>query len=332
MAHPVDEIDRRIIALLQADGRRPNVDIAAALGLAEGAVRKRLGRLLSQGTIRITALVDPAQVGYRTEAVIMVQVDLSRLEEVARRLASLPEVQSVAIATGNWDIILNAVFPDDHSLLCFLQDKVAGIPGIRRTETSHILKRLKHIGDWELPLQAAVAPTEIAPEMLRQADLLSGLTDDELAYIIHMASMRTYEAGARIFVENEEAREIYIVHQGRVALLVDIGQGRQAVMGTVGRHESFGWPALVPPFIHCETARCVERTTVIAIPTAGLRELCLANCTVCYTIMEKVTSVISSRLKDARFQLIHMLTGGEQRIPPAIMQINPLPAADKVTI
>lgn len=326
----MDEIDRRIIALLQADGRRPNVDIAAALGLAEGTVRKRLERLLSQKVIRITALVDPIQAGYQTEAVIMVQVDLSRLEETARRLASLPEVQSVAIATGNWDIILNAVFPDDRSLLSFLQDKVAAIPGVRRTETSHILKRLKHIGDWELSPQAVAAAEDIDLEMLRQADLLSGLTDDELAYITSMASMKTYEAGTCIFMENEEAHEIYIVHQGRVALLVDIGQGRQAVMSTIGRHESFGWPALVPPFIYCETARCVERTAVIAIPAAGLRELCLANCSVCYTIMEKVASIISSRLKDARFQLIHMLTGGE-RATSVPMQVSPLPAADNVT-
>ena len=117
MAHTIDEIDRRIIALLQAEGRRPNVDMAAELGLAEGTIRKRLDRLLTDGVIRVTAVVEPARVGLNTSAFITVQVDFSRVDEVVRQLAALPEVQSVSIATGNWDIILEAVFPTDAQLL-----------------------------------------------------------------------------------------------------------------------------------------------------------------------------------------------------------------------
>jgi len=127
-------------------------------------------RLLSQGVIRLTTGVDPSRVGYRTEAINTAQVDLNRLEGVARRLASLPEVQSMA--------------------------------------------------------------------------------------------------------------------------------------------------------------------TVITIPAAGLRGLCLLNCTACYAIMEKVASISSSHssshLKDARFHPTHMLAGGK-RLAPTDMQISPSLAAANVT-
>ena len=82
MAHAIDDVDRRIIALLQADGRRPNVDIAQELSLAEGTVRKRLERILTDGVLRITAVVDPARVGLLTTAIITLQVDLGRMDEI----------------------------------------------------------------------------------------------------------------------------------------------------------------------------------------------------------------------------------------------------------
>ena len=63
MAHSVDEFDREIIGLLQQDGRLANVEIARALGITEGTVRKRLERLLSEGIIRIMAVADPVALG-----------------------------------------------------------------------------------------------------------------------------------------------------------------------------------------------------------------------------------------------------------------------------
>ncbi len=316
MVHTIDETDRRIIALLQAEGRRPNVDVAAELGLAEGTIRKRLDRLLTDGVIRVTAVVEPARVGLNTSAFITVQVDFSRVDEVVRQLAVLPEVQSVCIATGNWDIILEAVFPTDAQLLSFLKDRVAAIPGVKRTETSHVLRRAKHVGHWELPLaMAAPLSSPVETEMLRQNPLLSGLRDSELALVARRSRLRTLEAGARVYNENEAATDVFLVDQGRLALLVEVGQGRQAMQGTVGRREICGIAAMLSPAVHSETARCLEQTTVIAIPAALLKELCLKDCRVCQMVMEKIATVVSTQLKDARFQLTHLLKTGEDARP-----------------
>jgi Lrp/AsnC family transcriptional regulator for asnA, asnC and gidA len=317
MAHAVDETDRRIIALLQADGRRPNVDMAAELGLAEGTIRKRLDRLLTDGVIRITAIVDPPRVGLDTSAVITVQVDLSLVDDIVRQLAALPAVQSVSVTTGNWDLILEAVFPTDRQLLGFLKDQVSTIPGVRRTETSHVLRRVKHVGNWELA--PGVGPTvsaDVDVEMLRQFEIFGDMTGADLDKVARQCRVRTLEAGARIYHENDVAEDLYLVEQGRVALLMEVGQGRQAMVGSVGRREICGCAAMLTPPVQTETARCMERTTAITIPAAALRDLCLRDCTSCQSVMVQIAVQVSTQLKDVRFQLTHMLKGADEADRP----------------
>jgi CRP-like cAMP-binding protein len=147
----------------------------------------------------------------------------------------------------------------------------------------------------------------IGLEALRKSDLFEGLSDDELAVIAKMAREEVYEAGALIFRENDAARSVYIVQEGRVAILIEIGRGKQTVIDTVTRHGSFGWSAMVPPFILTGTARTMEKTRLIVITGQDLRELCRMNCGTCYTIMEKLATIISSRLKDTRLQLITLM-------------------------
>lgn len=146
-------------------------------------------------------------------------------------------------------------------------------------------------------------------DALRESEVFEGLGDDELAIVAEMARQETYEPGAGILAENEEAKNLYIVLQGRVAILIDVGQGKQIVVDTVTKNGSFGWSAMVPPYVYTASAKCSERTKVVAVPGSGLRDLCRANCRTCYSIMERLATVISARLKDTRLQLISLLYG-----------------------
>jgi hypothetical protein len=65
----------------------------------------------------------------------------------------------------------------------------------------------------------------------------------------------------------------------------------------------------VPPYILTGTAKTMERTRVIIITGRELRELCHMSCGTCYTIMEKLATIISVRLKDTRLQLISLMYG-----------------------
>ncbi len=149
----------------------------------------------------------------------------------------------------------------------------------------------------------------VSLDTLRKSEVFEGLSDDELAVIAKMAQEETYEAGARIFGENEEAKFLYIVEQGRVAILIELGRGKQTVVDTVTKGGSFGWSALVPPYVYTGAAKCSERTKVVVVPGMELRDLCLKNCRTCYTIMERLAMVISARLKDTRLQLISLMYG-----------------------
>jgi Lrp/AsnC family transcriptional regulator for asnA, asnC and gidA len=162
MVYRLDEIDKRIIALLQADGRMPNVDIARELGCSEGTVRRRLDRLLFGGAMRIGAILEPARLGLGTHTIIGVDVELAQAERVGRMLAEMPEICSVVYVTGNYDIIAEAVFHSNEELLAFITERIANIPGIRRVETSHILKVLKRTCDWQVFEEGPVAA---APEL-----------------------------------------------------------------------------------------------------------------------------------------------------------------------
>ncbi len=148
MAHTLDETDRQIIVLLQRDGRLSNVEIGRQLGLAEGTVRKRLERLIAENVIRITALAEPAAFGLSTRVLISIQAELGELNKVAQRLAQMPEVFSVSMITGSFDIIIEVALPSSDRLLSFLIDNVSSIPGVKRTETSQVMQVVKHACDW----------------------------------------------------------------------------------------------------------------------------------------------------------------------------------------
>jgi Lrp/AsnC family transcriptional regulator for asnA, asnC and gidA len=147
----IDATDRQIVALLQADGRMSNVDMARAIGIAEATVRKRIERLLGDGVIRVVAIPAVDKLGMDVETVIMLKVDLGQANRIAEQLTTMREVRSVRYTTGEYDIILEAAFPSDDDLLQFLTARLAKIEGIRATATSHVLKNLKQSHEWTLP-------------------------------------------------------------------------------------------------------------------------------------------------------------------------------------
>ncbi len=144
-------------------------------------------------------------------------------------------------------------------------------------------------------------------EVLRKSDLFEGLSDDELVAIAKISHEESYPPGANICLENEPARCLYMVAEGRVVILINIGRGRQTVVDTICQNASFGWSAMVPPFTLTGTAKAVEKTRLVAIPGDGLRGICKQSCGTCYTIMEKVAAMASARLRESRLQLISLV-------------------------
>jgi Lrp/AsnC family transcriptional regulator for asnA, asnC and gidA len=149
---PYDATDRRIIALLQKDGRMSNMEIARRLGLGEATVRRRINRLLETGTLRIVAVPSPETVGLTLSAIIGVSCELGRLNEAARTIAGFTEARYLGYSTGPYDLVIEAFFYSHQHLLEFLTQRIAAIKGVTRTETAVILRVAKFSFEWELPL------------------------------------------------------------------------------------------------------------------------------------------------------------------------------------
>jgi Lrp/AsnC family transcriptional regulator for asnA, asnC and gidA len=139
--HELDAVDRGIVEALRADGRTNNSAIAAQLGVAEGTVRQRVRKLTEAGVVKVSALLNPEIISEHQLCMIGMKVSESkRLEASAQAVNSLPEVRSVAIVTGRYDLLVEVLVDSNHGLIRFLSESLADVPGIESSETFLLLK------------------------------------------------------------------------------------------------------------------------------------------------------------------------------------------------
>ena len=170
MTHVLDSVDRKIIHILQRDGRMSNVEIARQVGVSEATVRKRLDRLVSARIIRVTAVPDAASTGFSTIAFMTLSVDLARAGQIADEIARLPEVRTIHLASAGSEILVEAWFTSSDDLLRFMSQQIGGIPGIRVTETAHVLKTIKDGSGWVLPFTPLPCSATVADKLEQVKD------------------------------------------------------------------------------------------------------------------------------------------------------------------
>lgn len=129
--YELDEIDRRIIAALKADGRATNQRIARSLRISPATVGARIRRLENMNAMRVVAVTDFAALGYKVLLAVGIEVQGRAAEEVARELAGLKEVFAVHLVTGARDVEILVALHDLEELGPFLLTEVAKIRGIR---------------------------------------------------------------------------------------------------------------------------------------------------------------------------------------------------------
>src|SRR5215475_10120444 len=100
----LDEVDQRVIKILQIDGRRPNTEIARELGVSETTVCKRISQLVSRGLINIVAVPTPRAIGMNLSAIIGISVTLPQLQDISEELKRQREVRYCGVSTGRYDI------------------------------------------------------------------------------------------------------------------------------------------------------------------------------------------------------------------------------------
>ncbi len=137
----LDELDRRLVALLQADARTSAADLSRQLGVARTTVLARLARLEKQGVIvgyTVKLARDEGESGVEAYVGITTEPKSARL--VTARLATLPELRQLCSVSGEFDY-LALLHADSPARLDALLDEIGGFEGVRKTTTSVVLAR-----------------------------------------------------------------------------------------------------------------------------------------------------------------------------------------------
>lgn len=133
---PLDDIDRRIIRLLQADGRMSVRQLAQQVHVSRSGVYARLSRLLADGVIRgFGARVEPERAGFGTSAYITLQIEQNSWRSVRDKLWRLPEVEHMALVSGDFDVVLLVRTANNRALRDLVFQRIQSMPEVRSTRT-----------------------------------------------------------------------------------------------------------------------------------------------------------------------------------------------------
>jgi Lrp/AsnC family transcriptional regulator for asnA, asnC and gidA len=147
-AKKIDGLDRRLIQILQKDGRMPSKAIAAELGTSEFTVRRRLRRLLEDGTIRIVAVANPIDLGFEIAGNLKIKIDLKKTEEVLEKLKKIDALIWVALTTGGTDIDVDFIARSLREFKEIIFKQISRIDGVLSMETSLMVELIKDKHDW----------------------------------------------------------------------------------------------------------------------------------------------------------------------------------------
>ncbi len=142
----LDATAKRIIELLQEDGRASYAAIAKAVGLSEAAARARVQKLLDSEIMQVVAVTDPTQVGFTRQAMIGIRTEGDPMA-VGDRLAEVAEVDYVVTTAGSFDLLVEVVCEDDPHLLDVIR-RVRELEGVVSSETFVYLKLNKQHYNW----------------------------------------------------------------------------------------------------------------------------------------------------------------------------------------
>ena len=148
----LDDIDRRIVAALQTEGRLAIVDLAERVGLSATPCQRRVKRLEEEGVItRYAALVSPAALGMGLQALVEITLDdhsEKTVEALEAAIRARPEVVACYAVTGDMDFLVHVFAPDLAAFSEFAMKALLRMPGVKGTRSSFIMQEVKNDLAW----------------------------------------------------------------------------------------------------------------------------------------------------------------------------------------
>jgi DNA-binding Lrp family transcriptional regulator len=140
---PLDDTDRRLLALLRQDGRLPAATLARRLGVSRGTVQNRLDRLVATGVILgFTVRLPSDAAGAGVRAIMSIEVRSADTRAVVAALRRMPEVGAIHSTNGRWDLVAE-IATSDLTALDRVLTEIRALKPIANSETSILLAALK---------------------------------------------------------------------------------------------------------------------------------------------------------------------------------------------
>lgn len=148
-----------------------------------------------------------------------------------------------------------------------------------------------------------------AQQIPRESAVFSALTNAELEKIASLSVEKEYEVGATIIREGENAEDLLLIREGKVALQITLPteqarMTKRLTVDTVHKNDVFSWSAIVEPHVHTVTAVCLQKVKALSLSGNKLRWLLEDDPRIGYVVLKGLVQIIASRLNETRHLLI----------------------------
>jgi Lrp/AsnC family transcriptional regulator, regulator for asnA, asnC and gidA len=148
----IDKLDVQIINQLVDNGRGSCAEIARNIGgISERSVRYRMDRMIKEGLIQITTVVNTRLLGYSVVADVWLEVESDAILDVAKKMTQYECISYVACGIGEPDISVQVLAHDNQEVYRFVTEVIGKTPGVRKTTTSIVPLVLKDTHQWHIP-------------------------------------------------------------------------------------------------------------------------------------------------------------------------------------
>lgn len=183
----LEELDRRIVAALQLNGRASWKQVAGAVGATESTVARRGQQLVESRVLSVTGVLDHLRCGLGISLQVRLRCRSGRATTVAAALADLESTRFVTILTGSADVAAEFVVPTHRDVARILVDELPRPDDVVETESMMVMRKFSAVEEWDTRLLAPDAlqilrpDTGVAPSDHRDWHEAERLTEQEFA-------------------------------------------------------------------------------------------------------------------------------------------------------
>jgi DNA-binding Lrp family transcriptional regulator len=161
------ELDRRLVAALQLNGRASWTQVARAVGASESTVARRGQQLIESGLVGVTGVLDHLRCGLGISLMVRMRCRPGTANAVAAALADLPEARFVTVVTGSADVAAEVVVRDHHDVTRVLVDGLPRAGDITETESMMVVRKFSAVEEWDTGLLTPEAVALLRPDGAR---------------------------------------------------------------------------------------------------------------------------------------------------------------------